>query len=384
MASFTFPKNIYEPDAEDLLAVLSAKKEMSRLHNIEVIIDEEIKKEIICKVFHEKYYNILGLYEVHKKDMSYQDYMQAKRDYYKMQIDFHKKVGYSIVADHDFLINLDGYNGVFKAAKDTAIIARENRLWAQEGFGIINSWEDFENFPWDKTEELLAQYEEHLDYVEKILPDNMKIAVVGAVNANILDWMLGFEGLFYNVYDNFDLVKALYDKVGELIYKMYEMVLEKNCVEIIWHGDDLGFKTSTMLSLEHLGKLLFPWLKKYADLAHKKKKLFWVHCCGYKDALMDFFIKELQIDALHSFEDGCCPVQRYKEEYGNYLALLGGVDINKLTSLDKDQLKDYIYKILETCTKGGRFALGSGNSITNYTPMQNYMTLLEIGNAWAI
>ncbi len=377
------PQKIPGPDIEDLMGVLRGKKELSRLHNIEVIVDEEIKEVILRELFNSPYWPMVGMYESHKNELCYEDYQEAKQNYYLMNLDFHKKMGYSIIADHEFFINFEGFNsGVYRMAKDTAGLPRDKRAWAQEGQGLIRDWKDFENFPWKDAERLLDQYDEHLDFMERILPDNMKIAVVGAVNAIILDWMLGFEGLFYQLYDNFDLVSAIYDKLGHIIHKMYKIAASKKCVAVLWHGDDLAFKTSTMLSTKHLNKLLFPWMKKYAETAHNNKKDFWVHCCGYKENLMDFFIDELKIDALHSFEDTCAPVKKYKKEYGDKIAILGGVDMNKLASFNSKDLKDYIDGIARTCVKGGRYALGSGNSITNYTPLENYITMLEIGNNW--
>jgi uroporphyrinogen decarboxylase len=33
---------------------------------------------------------------------------------------------------------------------------------------------------------------------------------------------------------------------------------------------------------------------------------------------------------------------------------------------------------------GGRFALGSGNSLANYVPLQNYFILLEESRRWQL
>ena len=139
-----------------------------------------------------------------------------------------------------------------------------------------------------------------------------------------------------------------------------------------------------MISPTYLRKWIFPWYKKYADLAHGRKKHFWSHCCGNRDEIMEDLIEYVKIDALHSFEDTCCPVTRYKKEYGGRLALLGGVDVDKLASLDAPELRKYIGNILNICMDNGRFALGSGNSITNYIPVKNYLTMLEEGLNWVL
>lgn len=384
MINFPFKKP--KPDFEDFIKVCEGKKIPDRVHNIEVLFDEEIKKEILEKYLNLKFYHPVGMFygKIDKSvtTLNYKEHKKAKEDYYRMNTNFHYMMGYSIVTDHDYLINLESFNSVARRGKDTAILTRGERYWAQEGFGLIRSWDDYENFQWNKAEDLLDEHYQHLKFMSINLPDGMKIAVVGAVIAQLLGWIFGFEGLFLLTYDNPDLVKAVIDKMGSLIFKMYEIALQFDSVGIIWHGDDLGFKTSTMLSREILRQLVFPWYKKYSDLAHSFNKKFWVHCCGYKDSIMDDFINDIKIDGLHSFQDNCCSVIEYKKRYGDKIAILGGVDVDKLSRLDEIELRKYIKSILKECLAGGRFILGSGNSITNFVPVKNYLIMIDEGNKW--
>ena len=38
---------------------------------------------------------------------------------------------------------------------------------------------------------------------------------------------------------------------------------------------------------------------------------------------------------------------------------------------------------LEKCLPGGGYCLGSGNSIANYVPLQNYLTMLDEGRRYS-
>jgi uroporphyrinogen decarboxylase len=64
------------------------------------------------------------------------------------------------------------------------------------------------------------------------------------------------------------------------------------------------------------------------------------------------------------------------------VAALGGVDVDKLARFDEESLRKYVRDILDKCMPGGRYALGSGNSVTNYVPPKNYITMLEEGLKW--
>ena len=292
-------------------------------------------------------------------------------------------MGYSYIPDinllfmHGLVVSSLLFN--VREADDTANYSKGKRIWAEEGKGVISNWQDFENFPWEYLD---FEVEKYYEFLCKNIPDGMKIAVEGSIYELIMERLLGYEGLFFLLYDNPKLVKATFDKLGEILYEFYKTIVSFDCVGVIFHGDDLGFKTSTMINPDILRDLFFPWLKRYSLLAHKYNKMFWYHCCGYKYEIMDDLINDVKIDALHSFEDVCCPVTDYKKRYGDRIAILGGVDMDKLCRLNEKDLRMYIRDILEECMVNGRYALGAGNSIANYIPVKNYLIMLEEGLKW--
>jgi len=165
------------------------------------------------------------------------------------------------------------------------------------------------------------------------------------------------------------------------VYEYYKEAVRYSGVGAIFHADDLGYKTGTILNPEFLRKNIFPWFKKYASLAHEQGKMYWYHCCGYKDSIMEDLINDVKIDALHSFEDICCPVMEYHRRYGDRIGILGGVDMDKLTRTNESELRKYVRGVLDECMPG-RYALGSGNSIANYIPVKNYLVMLDEGLKW--
>lgn len=57
---------------------------------------------------------------------------------------------------------------------------------------------------------------------------------------------------------------------------------------------------------------------------------------------------------------------------------LGGVDVNLLAASSEVQVRQQIRFILERCDNRG-YALGSGNSITDYVKVENYLAMLDEG-----
>ena len=372
------------PDFDDMIKVLNGNSNSSKVHLVELLIDEEIKKAIIEKYFDEENFSRP---EISKSTFSIGNNLEFKTDieefkkYYTQYINFYYRLGYSVLPDIDFIFYLNVFNSVYRKGKDPigGMLARNERHWAQEGKGLIQNWNDFEKFPWKKIDELIEIYSNHLEFKSRILPDGMQIAVIGSLIEIIMEWLLGYEIVLYNVYDNTEFIDEVFNKLGKIMFNFYSTSIQVEKVGVLWHSDDIGYKTGTILSPLHLRKWVFPWFKKYSEIAHQNNKVSWLHSCGNKFEVMNDIISDMKYDAVHSFEDVSYSIIEYKKKYGNEIALLGGIDVDKLARYDEIDLRKHIRKVLSICMTGGKFALGSGNTITNYIPLRNYFIMLEEG-----
>ena len=361
MKNLKVPLKNPKPDFKTFREVLEGRKKAERVYFVELLMDEEIKKYITENLFGERW-------------ISYSP--ERREDYWKQDINFWYKMSY------DYIRVSGGLNfpGKSRETKDTAFLSQEKRGWAEEGKGPISSWQDFEKYPWPKAEEIdYSSYE----FTSKNLPEGMKMLVCpsSGVFEVASGSLLGLENMSYLLADIPDLVEAVFKKAGESIHIFCQNVIGLNNVGGIFQGDDMGFTTSTTISPALLRKLVLPWHKKFAALAHQKNKMYWLHCCGNVLPLMEDFINEVKIDAFHSFQDTIISVGEFKKRYQE-IAVLGGVDIDKLCRLEENDLRKYVRGILENCMPG-RYALGSGNSIANYVPVKNYLTMLDEGMNWA-
>jgi uroporphyrinogen decarboxylase len=211
------------------------------------------------------------------------------------------------------------------------------------------------------------------------LPEGMKLTVMAPLFEHVLETLLGFEGLFYAMHDEPDLVAEVFARWGQIVYHYYESVIGLDAIGAIFHADDLGFTTSTFVSPAFLRRHVFPWLKAYVALAHRQGKGFWYHCCGnvYRNGVIEDLIDDVGIDAFHSFQDTIMPVVEFKARYGGRVAALGGPEMDKLARLEGAPLRRYVRDILDQCVPGDRFALSSGNTIANYIPLRNYFAMLD-------
>ena len=76
------------------------------------------------------------------------------------------------------------------------------------------------------------------------------------------------------------------------------------------------------------------------------------------------------------------PVIDFKKKYGDRVTVVGGIDVNKLALLKEGNLKKYIHRIIQECIPSGGYLLGSGNTVANYIPVENYFLMIEEGLRW--
>jgi len=375
-----FPLKNPSPDFESFKEVLLGKKEPEKVHFVELLVDFEVMSLIAEKLMKQKIPSISHIQEEKKnqfiegKDIS--ALTEEEKPYLKGVISFYHHMGYDYVP---VWVPLAPFPVKMRVTDDTAMLSRGKRTWVEEKEGIITSWEDFESFPWDRVR---LDTEDFFNFLSENLPEGMKITVTSTLYEMVGERLLGWEGMFRKLYLEPDLVKAVFDRWGEIIYDGYKEAVSFDCVGAIFHGDDLGYKKGTMIKPDTLREILLPWFKRYTSLAHQHKKMYWYHSCGNIYQIMEDLIEDVKIDAFHSFQDVIVPVWEFKKKYGDRVAALGGVDVDKLARYEEEPLRKYVRDILDRCLPGGRYALGSGNSVTNYVPPRNYLIMLEEGAKW--
>jgi uroporphyrinogen decarboxylase len=244
--------------------------------------------------------------------------------------------------------------------------------------GSIHSMEDFNKYHWDEAPERFRKccYPFYRAFSENLPPGMKGVGGPGNGVFECVQDIVGFENLCIIKYEDEELYQKLFAKMGEVIEKIWREFLaafgDAYCV--MRFGDDLGFKSNTLLPPDDIKKYILPVYKKIVSLTHDAGKPFLLHSCGKIFGVMDDIIAT-GINAKHSNEDQIAPFSYWVDTYGKQIALFGGIDTDHLVHMDQKQIKELVR---ETCAYArGRcgFAVGSGNSITDYVPPENYMVM---------
>jgi len=347
------------PNWEGFLRCLRREGTPRRVHFIELLIDEEIKATVA-------------------EQFALMDGIAADDPHYRLQREWRvqRLLGYDYVrwGVDDVGIRIDRLT-----AADTADLTRAGgRRYVAEHCGPITNWEQFEAYPWPDPDRLTTR---QLQWFQENLPEDM--CIVGSSGfahfAEYLTWLMGYETLCYALFDQRDLVAAIARRLLELYEVVVQRMLQFDRVKVIWGSDDMGFRGGTLISPADLREFVLPGHRAMARASHAAGRPYLLHSCGNLEAIMDDLLDDVEIDALHSFEDTIKTVEQTKEKYGDRIAVLGGIDVDFLCRSDEGAVRRRTRRTLEQCHRGGGYCLGTGNSVTNYIPLENYLAMLDEG-----
>jgi len=285
-------------------------------------------------------------------------------------IEFFYKTGY------DYATIPSRYFDVFSF--ETAKHEKKSTVSLNDGFLITNR-KSYETYNWPNPEQ--GNFELLLNSAS-CLKDGMKFIIPGpgGLLENVIS-LVGYENLCFMIFDDEELLKEIFDAVGSRLLRFYEICSSLKPVGALIVNDDWGFKTQTMLSPETLRQYVFPWHKKMVEAIHEKGKYAILHSCGNLIDVIDNIVYDMKYDAKHSFEDTILPVEKAWELWSDRIAILGGIDMDFLVRSKPDEIIARCENLLSV-TKLTAYALGSGNSIPSYVPVENYLAMIAVANEY--
>jgi len=350
------------PDYESWLRCLARQGTPKRVHCAELFLDPEVK-DALCARF-----------ELDR------DLDRRKPEYvWQREIAIQRFLGYDYVR-----CGVDPFSMPIKrhSIADTAGLARTaGRSFVDHETGPITSFAEFEVYPWPDPAKLTTAA---LEWYERNLPDDMCISGSGgfAHFAEFLTWLMGYQTLCYALFDERGLVGAIATRLQNFYREMTRLLLQFPRVRVLWGADDMGFRTSTLISPDDLRAFVLPGHTEVAAMSHAAGRPYLLHCCGQIEAIMPDLLDVVRIDGKHSFEDTIVDVADFKRRYGKRIAVIGGIDMDFLCRADEAAVRQRVRKTLDACQPGGGYCLGTGNSVANYLPLDNYLAMLDEGRRY--
>ncbi len=347
-----FPRQ--RPDVRNLLEVL-ARRKPTRVPMLEIKLDDEIQAALLGEP-------LIPWFSSASREQQLASVRQ--------HIGLMQRLGFEA-----FRIRTPiSFSSVKDTTDDTADLTRGQRAWQNEHTGPIQSMADLEAYPWPKPSGL--DYSQAEQFARE-LPEGMGCIAYISGPFEWASWLMGLEPFMIALHEQPGLIRELTDRVGQAIFDALAGYRGMAHVVAFWSGDDLGFKTGTLVSPGHLREYILPWHQRYAELAHSEGKPYLLHSCGNLANIFEDLVARVGVDARHSFEDVIQPVEQFHRAWHTRLAAIGGVDVDILARGSEADVTRRTREILEACAPHGAYCAGTGNSVTNYIPVDNYLAMIE-------
>ncbi len=351
------------PDWEGLRRCIMREGTPARVHHIELFLDAEVQQAICAR------------YDIGANIDPAAPFAEFER-----QVAIQSFLGYDYVRcsleNQEWPLN-------FNTANDTAELTRgQGRSFVDMHRGPITNWAEFEAYPWPDVSQASSA---SLEWLEEHLPENMCVMGSGgfAHFAEHLSWLMGYETLCMALCEQRDLVEAIAQRLDTYYERFMKRLLEFDRMKIAWGSDDMGFRGGLLIGPDDLSEFVLKGHKRMAKMAHDAGRPYLLHACGKLDMIMEDLIEDVHIDAKHSFEDTIeGPIEAH-EKYGDRIAILGGIDVDFLCRASEADVRKRVRETLEACFEGGGYCLGTGNSVANYIPVDNYLAMLDEGRKFA-
>ena len=147
----------------------------------------------------------------------------------------------------------------------------------------------------------------------------------------------------------------------------------------IWFYEDMGFKQRPFMSPAMYRDIIQPAHRRTIDFAHARGLPVIMHSCGFVEPLLPDIV-EAGIDCLQVIEvKAGMDLLRIKRNFGDRIALCGGMDARNLVANDRDAVRRELREKIPRVKEGSGYILHSDHSIPTTTEYGTYRFFVDEG-----
>jgi uroporphyrinogen decarboxylase len=149
-----------------------------------------------------------------------------------------------------------------------------------------------------------------------------------------------------------------------------------------WIADDLGYRNGVFFSPAMYRELLMPAHKLICDFFKRRGKRMLMHSDGNVKALIPILI-EMGVDCLQPLEvKAGMDVVALKRDFGDRLALFGGIDARAMAESDPRIIEHEIAAKVPLAKRGGGYLFHSDHSIPDNVSFAQYCRVMELAQRY--
>ncbi|MFB2118513.1 uroporphyrinogen decarboxylase family protein [Parapedobacter sp. 2B3] len=164
----------------------------------------------------------------------------------------------------------------------------------------IETVEEVELYDWPQTK--------YLDFTETInglrnMGDYYRLSGFWSPFFHDLTYMLGTEDLLIKMYTHPEVVHAILNRLCGFYLDANELFYQQagNLIDAHFMGNDFGSQNDLLISPDLFEEFCLPWLRKFADQAHRYGYHSVLHCCGSIYRII-IHLADAGIDCIHPIQ----------------------------------------------------------------------------------
>jgi hypothetical protein len=169
----------------------------------------------------------------------------------------------------------------------------------------------------------------------------------------------------------------IHEVMGEYSKANIEVIkrLAEVGVDIIFFGDDFGYKGNPIFSLKDFQELILPYHKMMYDACKKFGMLTVLHSCGKIDAFLPDLVN-IGLNCIQSLEATAgVDLKGLKSSLGEKICFMGGLDSSGVLTFGTPEDVEFdVKRCLKAAGNGGGYIIGPSHDILNM-PWENILAM---------
>ena len=192
----------------------------------------------------------------------------------------------------------------------------------------------------------------------------------------------GHEHMLVGMAMDPEWVKDMADTYANLTIALMDRLFEQEGEpDGIWFYEDMGYKGSPFMSPQMYCEIIQPAHRLTCEYAHRRGLPVIMHSCGFVEPLLPHMI-DAGIDCLQVIEvKAGMDLLRIHRDWGDKIALMGGIDVRALYSNDFAQIDSELLAKVPFAKEGYNFILHSDHSIPRTVNYESFIHFIEKGLA---
>ncbi len=275
--------------------------------------------------------------------------------------------------NEEFIVETTPFGGVRKNFRDYSTTPE------------VIDWPIKSKADWEEIKSHLEPDYTRVDWVccrmtyEKARNDGKFITYNAAMGYDHFQSYLKTEELLIAMVTEPQWVREMFATHARLLIDMADMMMKKGFeFDGAFLYNDMGYRNASLFSPRTYQELLLETDRTICDFFHRHNMPVILHSCGNVKELIPYLI-EAGFDCLQPLEvkAGMDPIE-LKKEFGNKLALMGGIDVRKMALDDPGPIEEEIRTKFEIAKKGGGYIYHSDHSVPKNVSFQHYQRVIEL------